>query len=213
MTLTKKQQRAFKRAYNKFKEEYRLYGLSQSEQGTPLPCKRLLTDFNKSYNVLGKPYKPCQITFIHLTQTLPQDVDNDDEDGHNHEISHICCDYSQNSQYPSCIEVTHYELESHKNNCSRKNCHHTLKKYVKMKQPNQFTKHCDKIKNGPFYILDIPELLRKYGLDYNKKQSKPKRKYKKRKRKTNENKSNSKQNALPIACNHDPKCFINVGEI
>ena len=213
MTLSKKQQKAFECAYNKFKDEYRLYGSKHNEKGSPLPCKRLLTDFNKSYYVLGKPYKPSQITFIHLTGTLYQNNDNpDDQDD---EISHICCDHSQNSQYPSCIELTHYELESHKYNCSRKKCHSTLKQYIKMKQPNQYTKDCDKIKPGPFYISNIPQILRKYGLDYNnnKKQSKPKRKYKKRNRKTNQNNSNYKQHELPIVCNHDPKCFINIGQI
>ena len=101
----------------------------------------------------------------------------------------------------------------------RMKCHSYIKKYVRSKRANQYTVEKDKIPPGPFFVKNIPREIRLFGFkddnvdglkrDYN--YNKNRRRSARLKDKAQGKKSNN--SIFKIKCDHNPKCFINIGKM
>lgn len=176
-----------------------------------LPCKRI-KDYKKCKpkpNVLrtyginwgGETLEAYQCSFIKYYKTIPNIVvnwnDNNDDieckntalDENTFEtISHICLSPSVSGINP-CIEPTHMELETIRDNNDRRNCHHLIKMYEsKMRWKGE-------IPIGPIFVDDLSQddkfMIAKTMHISNKR----------------------KESMKYYHCNHWPSCFVNYGEI
>lgn len=211
---------AFQTQCDKFKKRYFMYGID--DHPTVLPCKRVHKAQAKLYPVLGDLHSPSKIKWILDNDCFPP---THNKDKIKVESSHGCCpntkrksitiDDDQKEANP-CIEPTHIHFEPHPVNMERMKCHYYIKKYIQSKQQNQYTAEKDKIPCGPFFVKDIPREIRLFGF---KDENESKRNYnyndtpRRSARLKDKVKGQNNNSIFKIKCNHNPKCFMNIGKM